>query len=393
MKNNMDKLLKKALAPMNAPDEKLNVQVLEEIKERTEMSGKRTHYRKRYPAAILLAAAILIMGSITAVAAYRYLSPVQVAEETGDDVLENAFSGEEAVFVNETQESGNYRITLLGSVAGRDISRYLSEDGNGIPQDDRIYTVVAIERADGTPMPDTSSDEYGKEAFYVSHYIGGLDPKIYSIMSMGGGYREFVKDGIQYRLMEMDNIEIFADKGIYVGVSSGTFYDAGAYLYDESTGKISRNEDYAGVNALFELPVDQSKADPAAAAAYLEEFNQEANASAEPWEMDETDLSVEAFVEKLTAENINEYAVPIESTRQICKPDQEGYINYAYELENRAGGSGMCSIDDTFPEKKAGACEIIGYSYSEGGLKDLLIEVLILNEDGTVTYVIYQPIE
>ena len=46
------------------------------------------------------------------------------------------------------------------------------------------------------------------------------DPNKYSIMTMGGSYSEFVRGGIQYRILETDNIEMFADRGIYVGVTS-----------------------------------------------------------------------------------------------------------------------------------------------------------------------------
>ena len=163
------------------------------------------HYKKKVSMAACVAACVVAMGSITAVAAYRYLSPKEVAAELEDKKLEQAFLSEDAVFVNETQESGGYRITLLGSVAGKNISDYLSKDESNKVNEDKIYTVLAIEHADGTPMPDTSSDEYGQETFFASHYIQGLNPSEYSIMSMGGGYCEFVRDGVQYRLLEMDN--------------------------------------------------------------------------------------------------------------------------------------------------------------------------------------------
>ena len=92
--------------------------------------------------AACVAACVVAMGSITAVAAYRYLSPKEVAAELEDKKLEQAFLSEDAVFVNETQESGGYRITLLGSVAGKNISDYLSKDESNKVNEDKIYTVV-----------------------------------------------------------------------------------------------------------------------------------------------------------------------------------------------------------------------------------------------------------
>nr|MDE7031542.1 hypothetical protein [Lachnospiraceae bacterium] len=88
--------------------------------------------------------------------------------------------------------------------------------------------------------------------------------------------------------------------------------------------------------------------------------------------------------------------VPIESTRQISQlgtiPGKK-CVEYAYEIENgeKGGGSGKIPIDWLFPDNRTGISDSIGYSYSEDGLADLRIEVFILNEDGTVTFVVYQP--
>ena len=394
MKNDMDTLLKAALTPMDEPQAALNNRILCKVKERDQMESERNFRRRRMPVAALIAVGVLIMGSITVVAAYQFLSPAEVATEVQDDALEQAFSGENAILVNETQEIAGYRITLLGSVSGKNISSYLTTDDSGNIKADRTYTVVAMEHADGTPMPDTSSEEYGKEPFFVSHYIQGLDPATYSIMSMGGGYTEFVKDGIQYRLLEMDNIEIFADHKIYVGVNTGSFYDGAAYHYEESTGAIYRNESYVGVNALFVLPVDPGKADPEAASAYLEELDHSLSGTSESDTLaesfDELYGDEQAFVDQLTSENIDQFAKPLESTRQVCVPDENGVFRYSFQLESGAGGEGVGTVQDFFPDGKTGMCESFGWSGS-GDLESLLIDTFTLNEDGTVTFVVYVP--
>lgn len=98
--------------------------------------------------------------------------------------------------------------------------------------------------------------------FLVSPYIEGLDPQWFNIFSFcGGGYSAFVENGIQYRLVHMANVEPFADRTIYLGVSDGVFYNQDAYRFDERSGKISRNEDYTGLNAFFILPIDPQKSD------------------------------------------------------------------------------------------------------------------------------------
>lgn len=390
----IDQLLQAALTPTDEPDVELNDRILLQVKERQMMDGRKKIYQRRIPAAVIAAVCVLVLCSGTALAVYKYLAPAEVAKEAHDDTLQKAFLSDDAIPVNETRESGGYRITLLGSVAGRNISDFIAETSYGVKEDNKIYTVVAIEHTDGTPMPDTSSDDYGKEPFYVSHYIRGLDPARYSLMSMGGGYHEMVRDGIMYRLLEMDNIEMFADRGIYVGVSSGTFYDPEAYAYDESSGKMSRNESYAGVNVLFELPVDTSKADSAAAEAYLRKLQESWDTPSEPVEKDATDMEVDEFMEKLTPENLDEYAEPIESTRQTCtiKSMEDGAytcLEYAYELENGAAGNGTVELENLFPDGKPGT--VLGsYSYDDEGLSSLLIDVFTLNEDGSVTFVLYR---
>lgn len=394
MKHDIDRLLKHALSPEIRPDSRLNQNILDKAEEMTFM---RRGKRSRFPAAAVIAACcIVVLGSTTAFAAWKLLSPAQVAEENADAKLAEAFQGKDAILVNETQEYGGYRVTLMGAVAGKNLSKYLAAEDDGTVRDDRFYGVVAIARADGTPMPETSSDEYGREPFLVSPYIKGLNPAFYNIMSMDGGYSEFVRDGVQYRLIEMDNIEMFADRGIYMGVSSGSFYDSNAYLFDEKTGEIKRNESYDGVNALFVLPLDKSKADPAAAQAYLEEL--ENPAEPETIEKDETDLAVEEWVERLdgvSLENLEVYCQEIEGTRQICKPDQDGWGSYSYDANDENGsngGGGSFDFDELFPEgAQPGTVKCLGFSYSDRGLADLTIDMVVLNEDHTATFAAYKP--
>lgn len=360
-------------------------------KDKTGKAGKK-HSRagRRLPAAAAVVAAVFLAASGSCYAAWKYLSLRQVADELEDGKLAEAFESEAAVNANEVQELGGYRITFMGAVAGKDISRFAGTDEDGGVEDDKLYTVVTIEHMDGTPMPEVSAEEYGQEAFYVSPYIQGLNPAKYSIMSMGGGYSEFVKDGIQYRLTEVDNLEAFADRKLYLGVSSGTFYDPEAYSFDEATGEIGRKDGYRGVNALFSLPLGASKADPDAAKAYLEQLEASWEADDGEIEMDETDLAVETWMEKVTPENIEEYAEVIESTVKTYTPDAGGEFRYSWESGSGSGGSGTAGLEWLFPDRKPGRV-IAGYSYSEEGLAGLEIETFTLNEDGTVTLAVYVP--
>lgn len=149
---------------------------------------------------------------------------------------------------------------MIGTVSGKNITDYTTEV-DGVVQENQSYVVVSIEKKDGSGMPkDTSASE-----FLVTPFIKGENPAKLNIYYMGGGASAFVEDGVKYCLVEMDNLEAFAKRGVYLGVLDDTFYDSDAYCFDKQTGEITRNEDYEGVNALFHLPLDESKADEKAA--------------------------------------------------------------------------------------------------------------------------------
>ena len=339
----------------------------------------------------MVAAACLCMVLIlsgTAYAAWKYLSARDVANKIGDAKLAEAFDKQGDWAGGETQSCGGYDIAMIGLISGKELSDHLvTSDGQVVS--DNTYAVVGISKTDGSAMPDASSDGYGEDDFLVSPYIQGYDPSRYNIFTLtAGGYFAVVEDGIQYRVMEVENIEAFADREIYLGVSDGTFYNSDAYIYDADTGKISRNENYNGVNALFVLPMDPTKADKDAAEAIIEKAD---NPVAEDIQETPTDIEVEAFMSKLTVDNIDDYATPVESTRKTVKPDKDGYISYEYVMPNGDSGSYVWNMKDLFPDGKIGMSENFSYSSSEDGMKDLVIETYNLNQDGTVTCVIYEP--
>ncbi len=261
----LDDALRQALTPDEEADFRLNQTILNQVKEqRTMTENKKT----KLSAAAAVAALVLCASSLTAYGAWRYLSSSDVAGNVQDFSLAEAFSGDLAHLINETQNCGDYRVTLLSIVSGESLSAYPHEHNDSVSAD-RTYAVIAIEHRDGTPMPNPSEAAYAKLEFFASPLIGGYNPALYHIASMSGNYTDMTEDGILYRLVECDNVEIFADHDLYLCVSEGTFYDKEAYRYDEVTGKISRNEDYAGLNVLFSLPADASKANPEKAAEYI----------------------------------------------------------------------------------------------------------------------------
>lgn len=270
MKNSerLNQLLKQALSPMVEPSEELNYKIIKQLKEKDIMKPV---YRKRL-STILVTAILIFAMSVTAYAAWRILSPKQVAEHFGDKRLADAFNGKNAIVVNKSIVSGGYNFTLLGIVSGENLSDFKSSAQD--IHSDRTYAVVSIAKEDGSEMPDTSSEEYGKVPFFVSPLIKGQKPWQYNIASMNGGYSECVIDGIMYRLIECDGVEMFADRGLYLCISTSMFYDVNAFNYSEATGEITSRADYMGANAIFDLPLDIKKADHDKAEKYLKELMQ-----------------------------------------------------------------------------------------------------------------------
>ncbi len=414
----MDPLLKQALSPKEQPRDWLDQNILRQAKEIEHMKENNTkkNITKRIPATALIAAAILFTGSVTAVATWKYLAPDKVAEVLEDKGLAAAFQSKDAVSLNESQEFGEYKITLLGILSGKNLTQYVSTEDAGSVRDDRTYVVTAIENLDGSPRPAVSDESYGTDPFFVSPLIEGQDPNWFNIITMGGGYSEIVQDGIQYRITETDNVEAFADRTLYLAVCSGTFYDQGAYQFDQATGQISRNESYGGVNALFCLPLDSSKADKEAAEAYIQRVEKElfgeggsgspegaGEGTAQPEGEDgECKLqaapeggeglgsSLTAEIEGWTEEELEANTDLLEELAQVLKPDAEGNITYSYEVsKDGLGASGNVSLEMLFEDGQEGMSpskQIIGGDGEEGAY----IETFTLNEDGTVTLKVYQ---
>ncbi|GMQ61759.1 hypothetical protein [Vallitalea maricola] len=268
MKNpeQFNKLLKQALSPTIEPNKEINQKIINQMKEKKMMKPN----KKRRISVALSVAIISFALSITALAAWHLLSPKQVAEHFKDETLADAFEQENAIEINESVVSGGYNFTLLGIVSGKDISDF-GNCGQNINLE-RTYAVVSIAKEDGSKMPDIKDEEYGKQSFFISPLIKGQKPWQVNIMTMNGGYQDSVIDGIMYRMIECDGVEIFADRGLYLGIISSTFYDVNAFNYNDETGEISVNDGYQGANVLFDLPLDITKADYVKAEKYLEEM-------------------------------------------------------------------------------------------------------------------------
>lgn len=384
----LDLILKQALSPeIDDCDVKIKTMDMER-KENMINYEKNKNFKKssvkswKHAAVAAVAIAVTMVSSITAYAAWRYFSAKDVAAEIADNRLAQEFEQNNWMDECETQTYGNYDITLLGIVSGDEISSHLSKTDLGEIDGDKTYMAVAIAHSDGTPMPDSSKTD--EEQFYVSPYIEGLDPARYNASVLGGNNTLFVSDGIQYRLLETDNIECFADRKIYMGVSEGEAYDDKAYVYDSVSGDISRNESYEGVNALFTLSIDSNLADQKRAAEVI--------AAMDNYEVggEYTEILSEAdrWVNSITPENIDEKATPLESSRQVLSLSEFA----EYVMGEAADGADVDAeavvLDEYFPDG-AGMSEIM--TKSAASKEDAYVETYTLNSDDTVTILRYVP--
>lgn len=384
----LDLILKQALSPeIDDCDVKIKTMDMER-KENMINYEKNKNFKKssvkswKHAAAAAAAIAVTMVSSITAYAAWRYFSAKDVAAEIADNRLAQEFEQNNWMDECETQTYGNYDITLLGIVSGDEISSHLSKTDSGEIDGDKTYMAVAIAHSDGTPMPDSSKTD--EEQFYVSPYIEGLDPARYNASVLGGNNTLFVSDGIQYRMLETDNIECFADRKIYMGVSEGEAYDDKAYVYDSVSGDISRNESYEGVNALFTLSIDSNLADQKKAAEVIASMdNYEAGG-----EYTEILSEADRWVNSITPENIDEKAAPLESSRQVLSLSEFA----EYVMGEAADGADVDAeaavLDEYFPDG-VGMSEVM--TKSAASKEDAYVETYTLNSDDTVTILRYVP--
>ena len=409
MSDNFDNLVKNALSGRKTPSPDLNRQIVVRAKERSQMMNH-NRIRKSFVAAACMC--LLAAGSITAYAAYRYLSPAQVAERVSDNgALAEAFEGEEALLINETQQSNGYDITLLGLVSGKNLELCVPEDISSNLSDIRTYAAVAIAKSDGTEM------EYRN--LCVSPLINGVDWFVANNATLDVGLTWFKQDGVVYELINCDNLQIFADRGVQLGVVDDFGDEGSAFHMDAQSGEYSRNADYKGTNALFVLPLNKSKADPEAAEAYIyalehneedtQELSEEERSAREGAEneaermasaMEDNMDQLQAFLDTITMENIDEYFVRDEETELTAKPDETGWIDFGNRYNKKEdyvmeGAKGYIEywIDDgedfritNFGISGRGDEENFGILE----MSDVQISVIVRNDDGSFTTVIYR---
>ena len=347
--NDVDFLLKRAMQVTEQPDNRLVQKVKYELYREEPIMKKTTVARRSFSAVAALVA--IMLTATTAFAAWYFLKPSEVADRFENPALSAAFESETAVNINQSVTSGDYRFTLLAAVAGKDLTDMPYYNSNEI-KNDRTYVVVAVENTDNTPMPSTQDSAYNDIAFFASPLIGGIEPTMRNAANMNGGYTELTIDGILYRIVECDNVEVFADRDLYFAICTGVFFDPNAFVYNNSTGAITASENYNGSTAVFSLPLDKSLADPVRAAQYLKDQEEQFN--------NDIDDTPDDFIGSEKWEN----ATPIASTVKELTIGTNGEINFTFDCEY---GSGTITVifSDIFDNSETAQSKIVNVMSSD----------------------------
>ena len=235
MDKKLDDALRQALAPCEEADFWLNQKILNQAEEQSTMEKR---MKRRLSAAAIIAVSVLSVSSVTVYAAWKYLPSSHVAENMRDIKLAEAFSSEQAVSVHETQSYGEYRVTLLSIISGELLSEHPRCSENGAVIADRTYAVIAIERADGEPLPDTSEEEYDK--LDLSLLLQDLFEKynINSLIIQSGGNL----NGLFLRENLIDYVNIIIAPLLVGGKNTSTLIDGESIKYVEELDKLKALE-------------------------------------------------------------------------------------------------------------------------------------------------------
>ena len=209
--------------------------------------------------AVLAAAAALLVLSVSAAA--LWLSPSQVADHVGQPMLSQAFEGKDAILLNQTVETGDFNVTLLGLVSGAGLTDWQQDVDAS-----HTYAVVGLSRLDGTPL---ENGTFPFTSYTLTPLVAGYSPRAVNNWTLGSFASGIEVDGNYYYLLDTQDLGIFADHTVYLAFYEGTV-PSNEIFSVAGDGSISFAEDFDGVQALFTLPLDASLADPAAADAFAE---------------------------------------------------------------------------------------------------------------------------
>ena len=225
-----------------------------------EKEDKTVRFNKTKKITALTAAAVAILV-VSVSAVMLRLTPAQVANHHDQPLLAAAFESEDAIEINKSVESGDFEITLLGLVSGENLDVQNQDLENA-----HTYAVLALRRLDGVPL---ENETFDFTRYTMTPLVAGYAPTAVNNWTLNACASGFALDGVYYYLLDTASIEIFADCTVYLAFYEGSAPNNSIFTVAED-GSIAFAEDFTGVQALFTLPLDPAKADPAAADAFTD---------------------------------------------------------------------------------------------------------------------------
>lgn len=372
--NKLDDILYESLVEDNVPSEMLNRQIIKKagMEEKTMKKSK-----KNMVAAAAVTLCVAVAGGSTAYAAYRYLTSSEIAGQISENQkLIKAFDSKDAISINKVQKSGDYSFNLLGIVTGSDLEPYVTGNSKDKIDEKKTYITMSISKSDGSKMPDRN--------FCVSPLIGGVPFMVANNGTLGTELIWFEQDGVVYELVSCDNLEMFADRGVWLSVVDSFGDEARAYTLNED-GSYTKNNSYEDFSALFKIPFDESKADKAAADKYLESIQDKNDAEVDESEADNTE--VDEFINNLANMSYDEIAKNFEEIKEhtiTAKPNKDGMLDFTYEDDGDVSGTRI-NKDEVSGDKDF---IIDGVLEDENGI--YRFSTIYRNEDGSFTYKEYK---
>lgn len=278
-------------------------------------------------AAATVAACLCLCGGVYA--AGYWLEASQVAEDAGRPDLAALFEGENAVPVEQTQTDDGYTVTLLGLTSGDRLGSYWSSYWTEeAPLTGRTYAVLAVQGQAGS---DANADfAYENSAVLPVIHTTELSPWQYWL---NPERQDLTVDGVRYLLIGCDELEPFAGQGVSLCLSTGGIgWNAAAFTYDAATGTVAANPDYAGVNLVFDLPLDESLADPDKAQAFIEQWKNggmDTSAADSGTDLAAAVAEAEAKAAGMTPDEVR-VAGTLQSMQTVTCTENAGYIGGKY---------------------------------------------------------------
>ena len=229
---------------------------------------KSTRTIHRRPILIAAAIALAVLLSVSAYAIVTLLSPAQVAREIGDNALAAAFENGKGTLIDESVTSHGYILTLHGMTSGKNLSDFCPD-----ADAEQTAVVFSVRRENGRAV---GSDIANNGVPFTSAvFFSGYKPWMFSSFMLGMGASAFEKDGVYYMVLNIDDsIEMLADRAVTFGIWDFDlgFAPGSALLRMKEDGTISFVDGLQKAHAMFTLPLDPAKADPARVARILEEL-------------------------------------------------------------------------------------------------------------------------